>query len=310
VLLDGAVNRIHLLKMPQKTDFADLESFIAIARVGGFRKAAALRGVSGSALSHAMRGLETRLGVRLFHRTSRAISLTAAGEMLLKELEPHFHGIQLAMDRLDRFRQGPAGRVRITALRDASTLLLAEKMPSFTELYPDIEVEITVDDRFVDMVSEGFDAGIRYGGTVPDGMIASKLTGELEWVVVGSPAYLDENGRPQKPEDLLGHRCIRIRTGTDRIYHWELGDGERAVSLDVPGQLMLGDSELSITMAVSGSGLFYCLKDRVARELADGRLEIILPDWTSMGPGFHAYYASHRQVPSALRAFLDHLKSA
>ncbi|MBB4403097.1 MULTISPECIES: LysR family transcriptional regulator [Rhizobium/Agrobacterium group] len=295
--------------MRQKTDFADLESFITIARVGGFKKAGALRGVSGSALSHAMRGLETRLGVRLFHRTSRSIRLTAAGEMLVEELEPNFHGIQLALDRLDNFRQGPAGRVRVTALRDASTLLLARKMPSFTELYPDIEVEIMVDDRFVDMVSEGFDAGIRYGGTVPDGMIASKLTDKLEWVVVGSPAYLKENGRPEKPEDLLTHKCIRIRTGTDRIYRWELGDGERSVSIDVPGQLMLGDSELSIAMAVSGAGLFYCLKNRVEQEVAEGRLEIVLPEWTSMGPGFYAYYASHRQVPSALRTLLDHLKA-
>lgn len=293
----------------QRTDFADLEAFIAIARTGGFRKAAALRGVSGSALSHAMRGLETRLGVRLFHRTSRSVSLTAAGEMLLADLEPHFHGIQQSIDRLDRFRQGPTGRVRVTALRDAATLLLARKMPSFSERYPDIEVEIVVDDRFVDMVAEGFDAGIRYGGTVPDGMIASRLTPELEWVVVGAPSYLAEHGRPKTPEDLMAHRCIRIRTGTERIYRWELGNGDDAVTLDVPGQLMLGDSELSINMAVSGAGLFYCLKDRVADKLAEGSLEVVLPKWSSMGPGFHAYYVSHRQVPSALRTFLDHLKS-
>jgi DNA-binding transcriptional LysR family regulator len=165
-----------------------------------------------------------------------------------------------------------------------------------------------VDDRFVDMVAEGFDAGIRYGGTVPEGMIAARLSPDLEWVVVGAPSYLDEKGRPETPDDLMRHRCIRIRTGTDRIYRWELGNGDRAVALDVPGHLMLGDSELSISMAVSGAGLFYCLRDRVAAEISDGRLEVVLSDWASKGSGFHAYYVSHRQVPSALRAFLDHLK--
>jgi DNA-binding transcriptional LysR family regulator len=303
------MNEIHIRRMSQRTDLADLETFIAIARTGGFRKAAALKGVSGSALSHAMRNLETRLGVRLFHRTSRSVTLTAAGETLLADLEPHFSGIKHAVDKLERFRKGPAGRVRITALRDASHLLLSKKLPSFIDKYPEIEVEIAVDDRFVDMVAEGFDAGIRYGGTVPEGMIAAKLTDELDWVVVGAPSYLDQHGRPRNPTDLLEHRCIRIRTGTDRIYRWELGDGDDTVSLDVPGALMLGDSELSIRMAVSGQGLFYCLRDRVAEELANGDLEVVLPEWASKGPGFHAYYASHRQVPSALRTLLDHLKS-
>jgi len=296
--------------MSSRADLSDLESFIAIARAGGFRKAAALRGVSGSALSHAIRGLEARLGVRLFHRTSRSISLTAAGEMLLAELEPHFSGIQTAIDLLDGFRSGPSGRVRITTLRDAAHLLIGPRVPSFRRLYPDIELEIVVDDRFVDMVSEGFDAGIRYGGTVPDGMIASRLTSDLEWVIVGSPAYLEERGRPSEPMDLMGHECIRIRTGTDRLYKWELGDGDRTIEVDVPGTMILGDSELSIRMVVEGCGLFYCLKSRVAEELASGALEIVLPEWTSKGPGFHAYYVSHRQVPSALRTFLDHLKGS
>lgn len=295
--------------MARRTDLADLDAFLDIARAGGFRRAAAQRGVSGSALSHAMRGLEARLGVRLFHRTSRSVSLTAAGEMLLAELEPRFQGIDEAVDRLSAFRKTPAGRVRVTALRDAIHLLVGGKLASFAALYPEIEVEVVVDDRFVDMVGEGFDAGIRYGGTVPEGMVASRLTGDLDWVVVGSPGYLEANGRPETPEDLLRHRCIRIRTGTDRIYKWELGAGDRMVTLDVPGHVTLGDSALSIRMAEDGVGLFYCLKDRAQAELEAGTLEVVLPEWTSPGPGFHAYYASHRQVPSALRAFLDHLKA-
>ncbi|MBB4570037.1 DNA-binding transcriptional LysR family regulator [Rhizobium leguminosarum] len=292
-----------------RADLADLETFVAIARAGGFRKAAALRGVSGSALSHSIRGLEARLGVRLFHRTSRSISLTAAGEVLLAELEPHFLGIQAAMDLLDSFRSGPTGRVRVTTLRDAAELLIAPRLHSFRRNYPDVEIEVSVEDRFIDMVAEGFDAGIRYGGTVPEGMIASRLTSELEWVVVGSPTYLNERGRPERPEDLLTHECIRIRTGTDHVCKWELGDGDRMVALDVPGLLTLGDSELSIRMAQEGGGLFYCLRARVEDKLAAGLLEVVLPDWSSTGPGFHAYYVSHRQVPSALRTFLDHLKA-
>ncbi|WP_245428198.1 LysR family transcriptional regulator [Rhizobium phaseoli] len=207
-----------------RADLADLETFVAIARAGGFRKAAALRGVSGSALSHSIRGLEARLGVRLFHRTSRSISLTAAGEVLLAELEPRFLGIQAAMDLLDSFRSGPTGRVRVTTLRDAAELLIAPRLHSFRKSYPDVEVEVSVEDRFIDMVAEGFDAGIRYGGTVPEGMIASRLTSELEWIVVGSPAYLNERGRPARPEDLLTHECIRIRTGTDHLCKWEQGN--------------------------------------------------------------------------------------
>ncbi len=295
--------------MSRRTDLGDLDAFILIARTGGFRKAALIRGVSGSALSHAMRGLEARLGVRLFHRNNRSISLTAAGETLLAELEPRFREIDEAVERLERYRERPAGRVRITVLRDAARLLVAPKLPAFVAAYPEIEVEVSVDDRFVDMIGHGFDAGIRYGGSVPEDMVAARLTPDLAWVVVGAPAYLDANGRPQVPLDLMHHRCIRIRAGRDAIYRWEFQDDGVEVAFDVPGHLTLGDSELSIHMAVAGAGLFYCLKDRVAEELASGQLEIVLRDHVTPGPGFHAYYASHRQVPSALRALLDHLKT-
>lgn len=294
--------------MSQRSELSDLEAFTAIAKAGGFRKAAALRGVSGSALSHSMRALEERLGVRLFHRTSRSVSLTAAGQLLMAELEPNLQGIHAAIDKLARFREGPAGRIRVTVLRDAAILLLAKRMPSFFMQYPDIEVELNVEDRFVDMVADGFDAGIRYGGTVPEGMVAARLTGDLEWVAVASPQYIAENGRPQVPEDLMGHHCIRIRTGTDRIYHWEFDNGERQVSVDVPGRIMVGDSETSIRFAEAGVGVFYGLRKRMEEALAEGRLEVLLPDWSPKSSGFHAYYASHRQVPTALRALIDHLK--
>lgn len=188
--------------------------------------------------------------------------------------------------------------------------LSGHKLPSFSALYPDIEIEIDLDDRFVDMVAEGFDAGIRYGGTVPDGMIASKLTGQVEWVAVASPEYVAQYGRPTVPEDLAGHRCIRIRTGTDRIYHWEFQNGDRLAKVDVPGNIMLGDSELSIRLAEAGVGVFYRLRDRMTEQIASGRLVVLMPEWSFWTEGFHAYYVSHRQVPSALRALLDHLRAS
>lgn len=295
--------------MNQRGSLPDLEVFLLVARLGGFRRAATVRGVSGSAVSHAMRGLEAKLGVRLFHRTSRSVKLTSAGEALLNDLGPHFDAIEQAVDRLERYRSFPTGRVKITALRDAAHLLLEPRLAGFAAAYPEIEVEISVDDRFVDMVAEGFDAGIRYGDTVSEGMIAARLTREMDWVVVGAPSYLNSHGRPQEPKDLMSHRCIRVRTGRDLIYQWELGNGDQTISIDVPGHMTLGDSELSIRMAERGVGLFYCLKDRVKAELDRGGLEVVLPDWASSGPGFYAYYASHRQVPSALRLFLDYMKN-
>ncbi|WNG58818.1 LysR family transcriptional regulator [Archangium gephyra] len=292
-----------------RDNLVQLDVFLAVVSAGSFTRAATARGVSGSAVSHAIRGLEERLGVRLFHRTSRTLRLTAAGEQLAAELVPRFEEIDEAVEKLGRFRESPRGRVRITTLRDAARLLIAPKLPAFVARYPDVEVEISVEDRMVDMVAEGFDAGIRYGGTVPEGMVASKLTKPLEWVVVGAPSYFKKHGRPEVPQDLLRHRCIRIRTGAQRVYRWELGDGPRAVELDVPGTVTLGDSELSISAAVAGVGLFYCLRARVEQELTEGTLEVVLLEWSSLGPGFCAYYASHRQVPSALRAFLNHLKA-
>ncbi|GBR13607.1 LysR family transcriptional regulator [Asaia spathodeae] len=286
-----------------------LEVFVAIARAGSFARAALQRGVTGSALSHTMTQLERRLGVRLFHRTTRQVRLTGAGEMLLAEIAPRFAEIDATLAQLDEFRLAPAGRVRVTVLRDAATLLLAPRLADFASRYPGIELDITVDDRFVDVISEGFDAGIRYGGTVPDGMIAARLTDKLRWVIVGAPSYLDRMGRPETPEALMQHHCIRIRTGTGRLYPWELGDGEACVEIDVPGQIILGDTELSLAYALSGGGLFYCLHDRARAFVERGDLEVVLPEWASTGEGFHAYYLSRRHVPSALRVFLDFFKS-
>jgi DNA-binding transcriptional LysR family regulator len=292
----------------RRPTLAELEIFVSVARAGSLRRAADLRNLTPSAISHSITATETRLGVRLFHRTTRTLKLTEPGEMLLAELTPHFEGIDDALENLEGFRETPRGRVRVSVLRDAMRLLVGPKLPGFAARYPDIKVDVSSDDKFVDVIAEGFDAGIRYGGTVPEDMVAARLSPDLRWVVVGAPGYLDARGRPIEPGDLIYHACIRIRTGMNRIYHWELGTGADSVALDVPGHITLDDSETSIRLAVSGGGLFYCLEKRVATELKAGLLEVVLPDFAVTGPGFYAYYASHRQIPTALRAFIDYLK--
>lgn len=287
---------------------AELQLFVAVAQAGSYRRAADARCISPSSISHSISATEERLGVRLFHRTTRTMRLTDEGAALLEELAPRFDGIANVIDDLQRFRAAPRGRVRITALRDAVTLLVAPKLPGFAERYPDIEVDVSSDDRYVDLIADGYDAGIRYGGTVPVDMVAAPLSSDLRWVVVGSPTYLMERGRPREPGDLMHHRCIRIRTGANRIYHWEFGTGAQRIALDVPGHITLDESEAAIWLAAGGGGLFYCLEQRVAAQLSAGTLEVVLGEWAVTGPGFHAYYASHRQVPAALRAFIDYLK--
>lgn len=196
-----------------RSDLADLNVFVTICRRRSFRLSAAELGVSTSALSHAMRNLETRLGVKLLNRTSRSVVPTAAGMALAEQLERGFHTIGEALDQLERYRGSPAGRLRLNVPRDASRLLLSPVLPAFFSAYPDIQLDITVDDHLVDIIAEGYDAGIRYGDTVPRDMIATPLSGPLRWVVVGSPAYLARHGRPARPEDLMHHACVRMRIG-------------------------------------------------------------------------------------------------
>lgn len=286
----------------------DLRYFLAVAKHRSFRRAALELGVSNSALSHAIANMEARLGVRLFHRTNRSVTLTAAGEELQDRIEAPLDAIHTALDDLNRERRSPTGRIRINAPRDASTLLLAPVLPTFLRRYPDLAVEVTPEDQFVDIVAGGYDAGIRYGGTVPKDMIAQRLSPDLKWIVVGAPAYLAEAGRPEHPHDLLRHRCVRIRTGNDRIYRWEFERDGEAFELDVPGSFTTSCSTLSFQATVSGAGLFYCLQARAAPYLASGELETVLADWTPSGPGFFIYYSGRKQVSHGLRLLMDTIR--
>lgn len=288
-----------------RSDLADLVYFLALAKHRSFRRAGLELGVTASALSHALKGLETRLGVRLLNRTSRSVTLTAAGEELRAAIGNPYEAIQDAVERLNRFRDAPAGRIRINASEHAAGLLLAPVLPTFIERYPDVELDLDINNHLVDVVELGFDAGIRYGGTVPEDMVAQRISGDIRWVVVGSPAYLERFGTPRHPDDLLQHRCLRFRLGDDRVYRWEFERGDESVDIDAPGTIMLNDTEVVIGLAADGAALAYVPEPSVARHLTAGTLATVLDEWAPTGPGFHIYYTSRRQVPTGLRLLIE-----
>ncbi|WP_206240120.1 LysR family transcriptional regulator [Novosphingobium terrae] len=291
-----------------RADIAVFTYFLALAKHRNFRAAGTELGISASALSHALKGLEDRLGVRLLNRTSRSVTLTAAGEELLASISGPFDAIEQARDALNRFRDVPAGRIRLNVLDDAAVLLLAPIMPGFAELYPDIHLDIESNDRLVDVIGEGFDAGIRHGGTVPEDMIAQRLSKDLGWIVVGSPAYLERHGTPQTPDDLSHHRCIGYRLGNDRIYNWEFmgPDGEFAVPMREG--LIVNGARANLAFALSGSGLIYAAEPVLAPYIARGELRQVLTDWSTTGAGYQIYYSSRRQVPTALKVLIEHIR--
>lgn len=288
-----------------RADLADFLYFLAIAKHRSFRRAALEMGVTTSALSHAITALEARRGVRLLNRTTRSVTLTAAGEELRASIEEPLGAVSEAAENLNRFRDAPAGRVRISVLEDAVPLLLDPVMPIFVERYPEVEVDISVSNRMIDVIDGGFDAGIRYGGTVPEDMIAQRLSPDIRWVSAASPAYLERFGTPATPHDLQEHRCIRIRLGNDQLYQWEFERGEEAVAITTPGALTVDASHASVGFGLSGVGIIYGAEPVLRQYLDTGALMVVLGDWASLGGGFHAYYSSRRQVPTALRLLID-----
>ncbi len=289
----------------QRSDFADLSYFLEIAKHRNFRRAGLDLGLSASALSHALRGLEERLGVRLFNRTSRSVTLTAAGEALQAAIQAPFAEIRQALDVVNRFRDAPMGRLRLSVPNDAADHLVAPILSTFVERYPDVELEVSVSNRMIDVIEGGYDAGIRYGGTVPEDMIAQRLSADIRWIVVGAPAYLERFGEPAHPNDLLSHRCIRIRIGDDSIYRWEFERGDEQLAIAAPGSLIVDDGRLGVAAAMDGAGLMYAADTMVREELGSGALRTVLDDWVAVGGGYHIYYSSRRQVPTALRLFID-----
>lgn len=288
-----------------RSNLADFNTFLAVARHRSFRRAALELGVSGSALSHAIKGLEERLGVRLLNRTNRSVTLTAAGEALRDEIAAPFDAIGQAVENLNRFRDAPAGRIRLNVPSDAATLLLAPVLPVFVDRYPEVELDLAVTNRLVDVTDGGFDAGVRYGGTVPEDMIAQRLSADIRWVLAAAPGYLARFGEPSHPDDLKDHRCLRFRLGDDTVYRWEFERGDSRVEVSVPGPLTLDDSRIILALLRDGVGLMYAPEPLVAPLVEAGSARLVMEDWASSGPGFHVYYSSRRQAPVGLRLLVD-----
>jgi DNA-binding transcriptional LysR family regulator len=296
--------------MPNLTrgELADLNVFLTIVRRRSFRLAALDLGLTTSALSHAMRKLEERLEVRLLNRTSRSVAATAAGEELAEALAQGFDTIGGALEALESHRSEPIGRLRINVPRDASLLLVSPALPDFFATSPQVHLEVVVEDRMVDIIADGFDAGIRYGATVPKDMVAVPLTPPLRWVVVGSPGYFEAKGQPSTPDDLYRHSCIQMRIGDNSTYAWELGNDPAMVRLDVPGPMRVNDTDAQIDAALRGIGLAYCLEARILPELKSGALQVALPDWVCVGAPLCMYYASRRQSPPGLRQLVEAIR--
>lgn len=288
-----------------RSDLADLTYFLAIARHRNFRLAGLELGVSASGLSHALKGLESRLGVRLLNRTNRSVTLTAAGQELRDAVSDPFGRIDQAVEALNRYRDAPTGRIRLNVVAEAASLLLAPVMPVFIARYPDIEVHIAARDQMVDITDGGFDAGIRYGGTVPEDMIAQRLSSDLRWVVAAAPSYLDNAGTPQHPEELVEHQCLGVRLGDDRIYRWEFEGPSGEFAITVPDRIVLDDARAMLSMARFGTGLTYGLERTFRPFVERGELRYVLEQWATTGPGFYVYYSSRRQVPTALKLLIE-----
>jgi DNA-binding transcriptional LysR family regulator len=292
-----------------RSDINDLLAFIAVAREHSFTKAAAKLGVSQSALSHTLRGLETRLAVRLLNRTTRSVAPTQAGERLLQSVAPRFEEIEAELAGLDTLRDKPAGTIRISSADYAADTILLPKLAKFLPNYPDIKVEIGIDDRLVDIVAERFDAGIRDGEQVAKDMIAVRIGPDLRMAVVGAPSYFSKHTPPKKPQDLTHHACINLRLPTrGGLYAWEFEKSRRKLNVHVEGQLIFNRPAQMLNAALAGLGLAYLLKDVVQPYLSAGRLKGVLEDWCPPFPGYHLYYPSRRHPSPAFALLVDALR--
>lgn len=289
---------------------ADLTTFLAIARHKSFRAAAAELGVTASALSHSLRNIEERLDVRLFNRTTRSVALTEAGERLFTRITPAFRDITDALDDLNTFRGKPAGTLRFNSAKQSAQLVLLPIVTQFLRAYPDIKIELTTDDALVDMVSGGYDAGVRFGETIAADMIAVPIGPRHRFAVVGSPGYFKGRKKPVTPHDLSKLPCIRFRFAGGNFYRWEFERGGMEVEIEADGPLTLTDQDLMLQAALDGTGLAYVFEQQAKELIKQKRLVRVLEDWCPAYPGFFLYYPSRRQLPAALRAFIDFAREA
>ncbi|NPT47558.1 LysR family transcriptional regulator [Paraburkholderia sp. 1N] len=294
--------------MPRE-NFSDLLAFIAVARERSFTRAAAQLGVSQSALSHTIRALENRLGLRLLTRTTRSVSPTEAGEGLLRTVAPRFEEIEAELTAVTELRDVPAGTIRITATDYATNTILWPKLSKVLRKYPEIKVEIMTDYGLTDIVADRYDIGIRHGDQVAKNMIAVRIAPAMKMSIVGSPAYLEKQALPKKPQDLMAHKCINLRLPTHgAFYAWELKKGSREVQVRVEGQLAFNGTYHMLDAALAGYGLAYLPSDLAQPHVAAGRLVRVLDDWCPTFPGLHAYYASRSESSRAMALIIDSLR--
>lgn len=292
-----------------RQDLADLSAFVAVARERSFTRAAAQLGVTPSALSHCMRGLEERLGVRLLNRTTRSVTPTEAGERMLRTVAFHLDEIATHVTALNDLRDRPAGNIRITADEFSLQTVLWPRLRGVLAEHPDIHVEIETDYRLVDLVAEKFDAGVRLGDIIDKDMIAVPIGPPVRMLVVATPGYLDRHGRPQTPQDLAEHNCINLRLPTlGGLYAWEFERNRREQRVRVSGQLIFNSIFHIRDAALEGFGLAYLMEDLVRDALASDALEAVLEDWSPPFAGYHLYYPSRRQPTPAFAAIVEALR--
>jgi DNA-binding transcriptional LysR family regulator len=292
-----------------KASLVELEAVATVARTGGFRAAARELEMSSSALSHAIAALEARLGVRLFNRTTRSVALSSAGEQFVAEIAPALAAIEGAIENAGEHGTELSGVLRLNTSLGAARMLLAPLILEYGRRYPRVEVEIVTEGALVDVIGQGFDAGIRLAEAVPPDMIAISILPRLRSVVVGAPGYFEGRRHPKVPADLLQHHCIRARMASGRLYRWEFERRGESILIDAPGTLTLDDSGLMLEAALAGAGLTYLAEQAIAEHVTTGRLITVLEDWTPSYPGLCLYFAGRRHIPAKLRALVDLIRA-
>ena len=289
-------------------DLSELAAFDAVARHLSFKRAGEERGVTASAISHAVASLESRMGIRLLNRTTRSVSLTDAGAMLRAKLSPAFADMAAALDSLNQFRDTPFGKVRINAPNSIAPFILGHVMGPLLGSNPNLQLEIVATDRLIDIVEEGYDAGIRLGESVREGMTAVRIKPRLRFAVVGSPAYFAAKPKPKKPADLDAHICIQNMYPNGTRYPWEFAKDGKAIVFHPSGPLALDDHELMVKAALAGVGLAYVWEDRARRELQDGSLVRCLESWILPEDWLYLYYPTRRHISAGLRAVINMMR--
>lgn len=285
-----------------------LSAFLAVAEERSFTRAAKRLGVSQSALSHAIRGLEERIGVRLLTRTTRSVAPTEAGEQMIAHLGPALADIRGTLDRISGLRDRPAGRVRLLVPQFAVMIVVAPKLGQFARDYPDVVLEVSTDNSRMDLVAGGFDVGIHYGEFLEKDMVAVRVSADQRPAIVGAPAYFAAHGRPGSPRELPRHRCINFRHGSAGLYRWEFDKDGESVTVAVTGPLVVDNIDVLTRAAIDGVGLAFLAEVNAAPHLASGALERVLEDWCPPFPGFFLYYPSRKQQPPALAALIETLR--